>query len=151
MLAREFPTQAGPIDILAVDELGTLYVIETKLYRNPDKRNVVAQVLDYGAALWRHSSDFADFRLTLAQQVQKQYGTALEDQIASAFGKDEDGTSQLLQATADCLTNPQKASVRKGVPSGRSFVLRIDSIVQIGSINSRAFRRAGRRRPSSLP
>jgi hypothetical protein len=103
VLAREFPTQAGPIDILAVDELGTLYVIETKLYRNPDKRDVVAQVLDYGAALWRHSSDFADFRLTLSQQVQKQYGTALEDQIASAFGKDDEGTSQLLQATADCL------------------------------------------------
>lgn len=105
VLAREFPTQAGPIDILAVDELGTLYVIETKLYRNPDKRNVVAQVLDYGAALWRHSSDFGYFRVALSQQVQKQYDVTLEEQISSAFGKDEEGTSALLQATADCLEN----------------------------------------------
>ena len=105
VLAREFLTQAGPIDILAVDELGTLYVIETKLYRNPDKRDVVAQVLDYGAALWRHSSEFGDFRVALAQHVQKQYDVTLEEQIASVFGMDEEGTSALLQATADCLEN----------------------------------------------
>ena len=103
VLGREFPTQAGSIDILAVDELGTLYVIETKLYRNPDKRDVVAQVLDYGAALWRHSSEFGDFRVALSQHVQKQYDATLEEQIASAFGMDEEGTSALLQATADCL------------------------------------------------
>jgi hypothetical protein len=103
VLAREFLTQAGPIDILAVDELGTLYVIETKLYRNPDKRDVVAQVLDYGAALWRHSSEFGDFRVALSEQVQKQYHMSLEEQIALAFGTDEEGTSTLLQATADCL------------------------------------------------
>jgi hypothetical protein len=103
VLAREFPTQAGPIDILAVDELGTLYVIETKLYRNPDKRDVVAQVLDYGAALWKHSSEFGDFRVALSQHVKNEYDTTLEEQISLAFGKDDDGTAELLQATADCL------------------------------------------------
>ncbi|MBA4365532.1 MAG: hypothetical protein C0398_05925 [Coprothermobacter sp.] len=103
VLAREFATQAGPIDILAVDERGKLYVIETKLYRNPDKRDVVAQVLDYGAALWRHSSEFSDFRVALSEQVQKKYHVSLEEQISSAFGTDEEGTSALLQATASCL------------------------------------------------
>lgn len=103
VLAREFPTQAGPIDILAVDELGTLYVIETKLYRNPDKRNVVAQVLDYGAALWRHSSEFGEFRVALAQYVKSQSDATLEEQIATAFDKNEEATSELLQAMADCL------------------------------------------------
>ena len=103
VLAREFPTQAGPIDILAVDELGTLYVIETKLYRNPDKRNVVAQVLDYGAALWKHSSEFGEFRVALAQHVKSQYDTTLEEQIATAFDKDEEAASELVQAMADCL------------------------------------------------
>ena len=31
---------------------GEVYGIETKLARNPDRRTVVAQALDYGAALW---------------------------------------------------------------------------------------------------
>jgi hypothetical protein len=55
VLAREYPTESGPIDILAADDQGRLCIIETKRYCNPDKRTVVAQVLDYGAALWRHS------------------------------------------------------------------------------------------------
>ena len=54
VLERESPTRVGPIDILAVDAEGDLYLIETKLYRNPDKRQVLAQVLDYGAALWKY-------------------------------------------------------------------------------------------------
>ena len=40
---REFPTHSGPIDALAVDEVGNIFVIETKLYKNTDKRTVVAQ------------------------------------------------------------------------------------------------------------
>jgi hypothetical protein len=53
ILAREFPTTSGPIDALGVDADGDVYLIETKLYKNPDKRLVLAQILDYGAALWR--------------------------------------------------------------------------------------------------
>ena len=48
VLAREFPTQSGPIDVLGVDRDGEIYCIETKLYKNPDKRLVVAH-----AGLWR--------------------------------------------------------------------------------------------------
>lgn len=52
IIAREFPTKSGPIDALGIDKDGEVYIIETKLYKNPDKRLVVAQVLDYGAAVW---------------------------------------------------------------------------------------------------
>jgi Endonuclease NucS len=51
VIGREFPTASGLVDVLAVDRDGDLYVIETKLFKNPDKRKVVAQMLDYGAAL----------------------------------------------------------------------------------------------------
>jgi RecB family endonuclease NucS len=51
VLAREFPTRSGPIDAIAIDQQGELYLIESKLYRNPDKRHGVAQVLNYGASL----------------------------------------------------------------------------------------------------
>lgn len=103
VLAREYATESGPIDILAADDQGRLYIIETKLYRNPDKRKVVAQVLDYGAALWRHSSDFNEFSADLSEQVQRQWNASLEDQIAARFSIDETGTEVLLSAMKECL------------------------------------------------
>src|SRR5437762_12436508 len=54
VVAREFPTESGPIDALSIDKDGDIYVVETKLYKNPDKRTVVAQAMDYGTSLWRH-------------------------------------------------------------------------------------------------
>jgi hypothetical protein len=41
LAVRECQTESGPIDALAVDQDGDIYVVETKLYRNPDKRTVV--------------------------------------------------------------------------------------------------------------
>ena len=61
ILAREFPTNSGPIDAIGIDKYGELYIVETKLYANTDKRRVIAQSLDYGAALWKHSNDFNEF------------------------------------------------------------------------------------------
>ena len=37
VVAREFSTESGPIDALAIDKDGDLYVVETKLYKNPEK------------------------------------------------------------------------------------------------------------------
>jgi RecB family endonuclease NucS len=49
VVTREFPTGSLEwIDALAVDRDGDIYIVETKLYANADKRRVVAQVLDYG-------------------------------------------------------------------------------------------------------
>ena len=61
ILCPEFPTNTGQIDLLANNQDGEIYVIETKLYKNPDKRLVVAQVLNYGSSLWRDSFDFEAF------------------------------------------------------------------------------------------
>lgn len=61
VIGREFQTTSGRIDVLAVDGDGDIYIVETKLYKNPDKRQVVAQLLDYGAALWNGCSDVAVF------------------------------------------------------------------------------------------
>ena len=48
LLGRQVATDYGArIDLLALDEEGTLYVIELKRARTP--REVVAQVLDYGS------------------------------------------------------------------------------------------------------
>ena len=77
VLRREFPTGCGPIDALAVDADGAIYIIETKLYKNPDKRRVLAQMLDYGAALWRGGAE--------AFLARAGRGDDLESKLAEAF------------------------------------------------------------------
>ncbi|WP_461866684.1 hypothetical protein [Thermococcus sp.] len=57
---REFGTSSGPIDIIAIDNVGDIYIIETKLSKNADKRKVLAQILDYAAALWEEYSGNPD-------------------------------------------------------------------------------------------
>lgn len=105
ILAREFGTASGPIDALGVDQNGNIYLIETKLYKNPDKRTVVAQVLDYGASLWRSSIDFAEFTSQLEKHVSKQFQSSLNDEIQNFFGLDSESTSQLLASMQTNLSN----------------------------------------------
>lgn len=53
LVAREYPTSRGPIDILIINSNADIVLIETKLLRNPDsQRTVVAQVIDYAKALY---------------------------------------------------------------------------------------------------
>ena len=57
IISREFYTSHKErIDHIGIDQDGNIYLIETKQYKNPDKRHVVSQVLDYGATL---SSDYS--------------------------------------------------------------------------------------------
>lgn len=54
----ELGTNAGPIDILFVNENGLLTIVECKLWKNPDaRRTVVGQILDYAKELsqWSYS------------------------------------------------------------------------------------------------
>lgn len=88
ILAREFPTDSGPIDALGVDKYGEIYLVETKLYKNPDKRTVVAQVLDYGASLWRSSIDFSEFLHVLEEEVQKKWNMSLHEKLEDYFNAD---------------------------------------------------------------
>lgn len=53
-LAEELDLGSGPMDLLAADASGRLAIVEFKRgTENPDIRHLVAQLLDYGAALWR--------------------------------------------------------------------------------------------------
>ena len=83
ILAREFSTLSGPIDAIGVDREGEIYLVETKLYKNPDKRTVVAQVLDYGASLWKTHTDFDSFLLQLNNSIQKAGGQTAREKNPS--------------------------------------------------------------------
>jgi hypothetical protein len=105
ILAREFMTSSGPIDAIGVDQDGELYLVETKLYKNPDKRTVVAQVLDYGASLWKTHPDFDSFLVKINSSVQDRFHQTVRERIISFFSFEEDQVDILLNNLRDNLNN----------------------------------------------
>ena len=83
--AREFRTTSGPIDALGFDQNGNIYIIETKLYKNPDKRTVVAQALDYGASLWKNTINSDDFITQLDAHSRKTFNDGFINKYADFF------------------------------------------------------------------
>lgn len=105
ILAREFPTNSGNIDALGIDENGELYIIETKLYKNPDKRLVVAQVLDYGASLSVSYNDKNDFFQILETKVNQHFNIGLSQKICDFFGYSNEATIELINILKYNLIN----------------------------------------------
>ena len=104
ILAREFPTGSGPIDALGIDQVGNIYIIETKLAKNPDKRLVLAQVLDYGAALWRTYEDSSEFISRLERSVTETFNSTLGDKVRDFFGEEVEDIATLLQTMRQNLS-----------------------------------------------
>lgn len=102
ILAREFPTNSGPIDAIGIDKDGELYIVETKLFTNTDKRKVIAQALDYGASLWKHSNDFNEFIRILDEHTQKVFKLRTTEKIGDFF---EIGTEEVDAIIAKARTN----------------------------------------------
>jgi len=116
VVAREFSTESGPIDALAIDKDGDIYVVETKLYKNPDKRTVVAQALDYGASLWRHS-DYNEFIAKINNEINKKFSVSFDEKMKEFFNIDDEQTVFILQAMG---RNLQQGNIK--------FVILMDTI-----------------------
>ncbi|MEO1084071.1 MAG: hypothetical protein AAFY88_07500 [Acidobacteriota bacterium] len=97
VVAHEFPTASGPVDAVGLDDRGNLYLIETKLYKNPDKRRVLAQVLDYGAALWRHKDDPKPFKDRLEESARGTLKADLAERLCSALAIEPDEVDAILR------------------------------------------------------
>ena len=96
ILAREFPTNSGPIDAIGVDKDGEIYIVETKLFNNPDKRTVIAQALDYGAALWKHSANFDEFIGILDEHTQKMFSLRAGEKVKEFFNLSDEEVVALI-------------------------------------------------------
>lgn len=93
-IAVELDLGAGPMDMLAVDPSGRLVIVEFKRgSENPDVRKVVAQLLDYGSALWRTSVDLLTARC--AQLRPALNGAGLAAHVAAALGERDEGPFDL--------------------------------------------------------
>jgi len=108
ILAREFATpRGGYIDLLGVDVDGDIYIVETKLDQNADKRRIIAQALDYGAALWGNPSEL----------IAKAEETAWRTRLLGILSGDE-------QAVANCI-----AAIEQNARAGRfRFVILMDHL-----------------------
>ena len=112
VVGRETPLPAGAIDLLLVDAQGQVLIVETKLSRNPElRRQVVAQLLDYGASLWKTAPTVKAFeKLVLSywqsdscEDAQVKGANSLRDGVEPIFkelyGKDWDYDA--FEATLD--------------------------------------------------
>lgn len=102
VVAREFRTESGPIDALAIDKDGDIYIVETKLFKNADKRTVVAQALDYGASLWRHS-DYGEFFNKINNEINSKFKVSFEEKIKDFFNIDDEQVEIILETIKDNL------------------------------------------------
>jgi len=116
VLAREFRTESGPIDALAIDKDGDIYVVETKREKNPDKRTVVAQALDYGASLWRHS-DYNEFISRINAEINNKFKISFEEKTKDFFGIDD---QQIIIIFEAIKRNLQQGNIK--------FVILMDAV-----------------------
>jgi hypothetical protein len=76
-------------DAVSVDKNGSIYLVETKLFRNEDKRHVVAQVLSYGASLWASSEGSVQFLEVLDESCNDLFGKPFLDLVRDRFSLDD--------------------------------------------------------------
>lgn len=104
-VVREFAVSTGFIDILGFDAQGEIYVVETKLVRNPDRRTVVAQALDYGASLWAGSADMDQFIAEVNALRARNGESNLRDALMAAHGGDEAAADTSIERIGRNMTN----------------------------------------------
>jgi hypothetical protein len=105
VIGREFETDSGPIDVLAVDGDGNIYIIETKLYKNPDKRTVIAQMLDYGAALSKTYGSGDDFLRDIDELVAESKAGGLSDRLRKLYELNDEDVVEVRGAIKSNLSD----------------------------------------------
>ena len=114
-LARELATPAGPVDIVYITADGYLTLVETKLWRNPEaRRQVVAQIIDYAAAMSRWTYE------DLCEAVAKS-GRGGDDPVAAVVAEDPDFDRARFVDT-----------VSRGLQKGRFLLLIVGDGIQEG-------------------
>jgi hypothetical protein len=110
-LAREFSVTAGSVDLIYATAEGTLCLVETKLWRNPEAhRTVLAQLLDYAKDLAR--MDYAEFEGKVKTAARRNgQSKGLDDIMKSAIGRGE----------FDCIRFEQ--GLRRSLATGNFLLL----------------------------
>lgn len=86
-IGREVRSGRGPIDNLYISPTGGITIVETKLWKNPEKhRTVVAQIIDYAKELakWTYD-DLAKAVLTASRTRDETQNSSLEEKVAASL------------------------------------------------------------------
>jgi len=105
ILAREFGTNSGPIDAIGFDQYGNIYIVETKLYKNNDKRTVVAQALDYGASIWKNLNNFDEFLNQLNRHAHDKFNMGASEKLQDFFSLSDEELESLLNNIKNNLSD----------------------------------------------
>jgi hypothetical protein len=127
VVGRETPVPAGAIDLLLVDAQGQVIIVETKLSRNPElRRQVVAQVLDYGASLWRAAPTLKDLETLVLRYWQSD---ACEDERVKNATSLRQGLEPVFKGLCreDWDYNDFEASLSENLANGQHVLLVVAS------------------------
>jgi hypothetical protein len=127
VVGRETSVPPGAIDLLLVDTGGHVVILETKLARNPElRRQVVAQVLDYGAGLWKVASDLRSFE---ALALDYWRSSACEDKRVKEAKTLREGLEPILEQAGEEGWNYDQfeASLEDNLASGSHVLLVVAS------------------------
>jgi hypothetical protein len=98
VVGREAALPAGSADLLLVDSEAHIIIVETKLSKNPElRRQVIAQLLDYGASLWKTAPALKDLE---ALALRYWHSPACEDQRLKEVGSLREGLEPLFKELA---------------------------------------------------
>ena len=92
----EVDTKSGPVDAIGLDSDGEIYLIETKLEQNSDKREIIAQVFDYAANIWKTDGSTDEFIENLDVKVQELCDMTLQQKIQQDFALDATEANKVL-------------------------------------------------------
>jgi hypothetical protein len=92
----EVDTKSGPVDAIGLDSDGEIYLIETKLEQNSDKREIIAQIFDYAANIWKTDGSTDEFIENLDVKVQELCDMTLQQKIQQDFTLDATEANKVL-------------------------------------------------------
>lgn len=92
----EVDTKSGPVDAIGLDSDGEIYLIETKLEQNSDKREIIAQIFDYAANIWKTDGSTDEFIENLDVKVQELRDMTLQQKIQQDFTLDATEANKVL-------------------------------------------------------
>jgi hypothetical protein len=87
-LTDEYPIDGGSIDLLCVDNEGNIYIVETKLQKNSDRRTIIAQILDYASQIAKETFD------TFKRKIEERTGESID----KILGEDTDIVDSIKQS-----------------------------------------------------
>lgn len=128
-IARELPTNAGPVDVVYINPCGYITLVETKLFRNPEaRREVVAQILDYASAMsgWTYQD------LCQAVRLKRRMVEQGNAEVKAVSDRDDDPIVLLLRDHPDFDEARFIDAVTKNLAQGRFLLLVVGDGIQHG-------------------